>query len=150
MWTLVAFAYNVISLAISSAASIKLRNLKSVEKVTYINNIALIVSAVAVTAAVVTYLTLKLGCERAHENIQFGYYSVIILTILGLFVEAIYIAIVSNSEFKNCPKDVQNLFTVALVVNSLGAAGAIGFTVHKAIKMRHPGSTSREIEMQQF
>ena len=134
MLTVAFFLYNFISLYISSAVSIKLKDIKDVERVNYINNIALLLIVAILVMSISTSLTLRYGCATQKENVHYNSYSLVAIITLNLFLNGIYIAIVANPQFKNCPSDVRQLLITALVLNIIGTLIGIAFATYQMKK----------------
>lgn len=132
MLTVSFFLYNFISLYISSSISIKLKDVKNVEKISYINNIALLLIVAVLAMSISSSLAIRYACEVPSARVNYNLYSIITISFLNLVLNASYIAMVSNEEFKNVPQDVQRMVIVALVLNIIGTIGGISMAVYGA------------------
>jgi len=135
MWSTLFFVYNFISLYLSASISINLKNVAGVEKINYLNNVTLLLIVAVLTASLSTTFALKFGCETHRENLNFGLYSTLGITILNLFLDGMYLAMIANPQFKTVPADVRKLIIIAFVLNILGTLAGIAFVGYKGRQM---------------
>jgi hypothetical protein len=134
MWHTVFFVYNLIFLAIIGTAADKLRGVEGVDKTVYINNRALLLAVALLSVILTTIIALKFGCETRRLGVNFSYYAAVVMVAFNLFLNGIFIAIVANPQFKNCPKEVKSLFITSLVINLIGTIGGISYAVYQSKK----------------
>lgn len=133
MWTQLFFLYNIITLIIASSISAKLKDISEVNNVVYLNNIIIALSVSMVSVVVGLEVGHSFGCSSANR-VDFNLYSSIILIIITLIMEAMFIALVSSSQYKNCPADVKNLSVLALTLNSIGILAGGAFIAYPMIQ----------------
>ena len=131
MWSTLFFLYSFISLYISASISLKFKGVTGVNKINYLNNVSLLLIVAVIASSVSTTVALKFGCESHVENLNFGLYSTLGMTILNLFLDGMYIAILANPQFKNAPDDAKRLVILAFIINMLGTLTGVGFVAYK-------------------
>lgn len=128
MWELIFLIYVVVSLIFSSSISMQLKDQVGVAKITYYNNISLLVTVALLSMLVTFYLTAKQVCGTS----VYGKYSknaIVALIVFILITLSLSIVSTSSDQFKTCPAGAQKAIVANLVLNIIFVLAGLGFFI---------------------
>lgn len=134
MWNKILILQSVISLGFNAAISMKLKDVKNVEQVSYLNSVATAINVGALASAITLMATIKYYKIAADTH----KFSILVGIISSLVNSVLYIMALTKAEMHAVPSEAKTLVYVYTTINllSLGALFIYFFKTKVDIKFK--------------
>jgi hypothetical protein len=115
MWNKILILQSVVSLGFNAAISMKLKDVKDVEQITYLNSVAIAINVGALASAITLLSTIKYYKIETDTR----KFSILVGIISSLINSVLYIMALTKSEMHTVPTEVKTLIYAYTSINLL-------------------------------